>query len=193
MKQVSMKSLLLIATGMLVLPFLAQTAHADSYVDFSCGGSSCSGTVTQVGSTYSTAGIGGLVQSVAGGPDFLTGAFNLIFNTSTTAISLTGNAAANNDTLLGTIVGANPTSLGGQTLLSLTVNWTSLPTSFQTYLNSPTGSSIGSVIYLNASGAASSIDFTITPTPEPATFLMLGTGLLALGGLFRRKAFNAAS
>src|ERR1700676_465628 len=97
------KRFLLIAACVLVLPFLAQTAHADTYVDFACGGSSCSGTVTQVGSTYSTTGIGGLVQGVAGGPDYLTGAFNLIFNTSTTAVSLTGNAAANNDTLLGTI------------------------------------------------------------------------------------------
>src|ERR1700730_17828289 len=130
MKQVSMKSLFLIAAGMVGLPFLARTARADSYVDFSCGGSSCSGTVTQVGSTYSTTGIGGLVQGVAGGPDFLTGAFNLIFNTTTTAISLTGNAAATNDTLLGTIVAAYPTSLSGQTQLVLNVNWTSLPTNF---------------------------------------------------------------
>jgi hypothetical protein len=193
MKQAIVKRLLLAAAGMLVLPFLAQTAHADSFVDFSCGGSSCSGTVTQVGSTYSTTGIGGLVQTVAGGPDYLTGAFNLIFNTTTTAISLTGNAAAGNDTLLGTIVSATPTSLSGQTQLLLNVNWTSLPADFSSFLNAPAGSSLGSVIYLNPSGAASSIDFTITPTPEPATFLMLGTGLLALGGLFRRKAFNAAS
>src|ERR1700722_251307 len=119
MKQAIVKRLLLAAAGMLVLPFLVQTAHADSFVDFSCGGSSCSGTVTQVGSTYSTTGIGGLVQTVAGGPDFLTGAFNLIFNTTSTAISLTGNAAAGNDTLLGTIVGAYPTSLSGQTQLVL--------------------------------------------------------------------------
>src|ERR1700691_4324918 len=192
MKQKSMRNLLLLAAGM-VLPFLAQPAHADSYVDFSCGGASCSGTVSQVGSVYSTAGIGGLVQTVVGGPDYQTGAFNLIFNTATTAISLTGNAAAGNDTLLGTIVGATPLSISGQTLLALSVDWTSLPTDFQTFLHESAGSSVGSVIYLNPSGVASSIDFTVTPTPEPATFLMLGTGLLALGGLVRRKAFNAAS
>jgi hypothetical protein len=149
--------------------------------------------VTQVGSTYSTTGIGGLVQSVAGGPDYLTGAFNLLFNTSTDAISLTGNAAAGNDTLIGSIVGATPLTAGSQTLLALNVNWTSLPTDFSTFLGASAGSSVGSVIYVNTTGTASSIDFTVTPTPEPATFLMLGTGLLALGGLFRRKAFNSAA
>ncbi len=190
MAKVNMKRLLLVTACMLVLPFLAQTAHADSYVDFSCGGSNCSGTVNQSGGTYSTTGIGGLVQSVNGGPDYLTGAFNLLFNTSTTSISMIGNAAANNDSLFGTIVGANPITVGAQTLLALTVNWTSLPSDFQTYLNASAGNSVGSVIYLNATGAATSIDFTVTPTPEPGTLLMLGTGLLGLCALFPRKGFN---
>src|ERR1700730_8113234 len=103
MKQTVLKALLLASAGLLALPLLAPAAHADSFVDFSCGGSACTGTVTNSGGTYSTTGIGGLQQSTTGGPDFLTGAFNLIFNTSTNAISLTGNAAAGNDTLLGKI------------------------------------------------------------------------------------------
>jgi len=192
-KKMKWKNLLLVAACTLVMPLLAQTAQADSYVDFSCGGSHCAGTVTQVGNVYSTLGIGGLVQGVAGGPDYQTGLFDLIFNTSTTSISLLGNAAAGNDSLFGTILGVNPVAISGQTLLALTVNWTSLPTDFQAFLNASAGSSIGSVIYLNPNGAASSIDFTVTPTPEPATFLMLGIGLLALGGLVRRKAFNLAA
>jgi len=116
--------------------------------------------------------------------------FNLVFNTSTTNISLLGDAAAGNDSLFGTFAGVNPIALSGQTLLALTVNWTSLPTDFQTFLNASARSSVGSVIYLNSNGTASSIDFTVTPTPEPATFLMLGMGVLALGGLVLRKAFN---
>lgn len=180
------KKLLLVA-AMLGLPLLGQPAHADSFVDFACGGSTCSGTVTNAGGVYSTTGIGGFVQGVSGGPDFDTGAFNLVFNTSTDAISFTGNAAAGNDTLMGSIVGAVPTTSNGQTLLALTVNWTSLPTDFKNYLNASGASSIGSVIYLASTGAATSVDFTVTPTPEPATFLMLVVGLLALVG-FRRNA-----
>jgi len=91
-KKVKLKNLLLVAVCTLVMPLLAQAAHADSYIDFSCGGSSCTGTVTQVGNVYSTLGIGGLAQGVEGGPDYQTGLFNLVFDTSTTNIGLLGDA-----------------------------------------------------------------------------------------------------
>jgi hypothetical protein len=194
MKQV-VKALFVMAACFFALPFAAQRAYATSYVDFACGGSSCSGTVTNSGGVYSSTGIGGLVDTVSGGPDYSTGAFSLAFNTSTDAISLTGNSAAGGDTLLGSIVGASPTSTSGQTLLALTVNWTTLPTDFSSYLGSSTGNSVGSVIYLTSTGAATSIDFTVsstpTSTPEPATALLLATGLLGMLSL-RRKTFDAA-
>src|SRR5665213_1552351 len=128
--------------------FLAPLVHADSFVDFSCGGSACTGTVTNSGGVYSTTGLGGLVQSVSGAPDYSTGAFNLVFNTSSAAISMTGNAAANNDKLLGSITGMTTTASAGSTLLSLTVNWTTLPTDFSSYLGASAANSLGSVIYL---------------------------------------------
>jgi hypothetical protein len=183
------KRVLLFAAGILVLPFLAQTAHADNYVDFACGGSNCTGAVTQAGGNYSTTGIGGLVQDVLGGTDY-GDTFNLIFNTSTDAISLSGNG----DTLGGSIVSASPATIGTETLLALTVNWTSLPADFQAYLGASSGSGVGSVIYLNTSGAAQSVDFAVSPTatPEPASFLLLGLGMLALCGLVGRKGFNVA-
>lgn len=172
--------------------FLTPLAHADNYVDFSCGGSACTGTVTNSGGVYSTTGIGGLVQTVSGGPDYLTGAFNLVFDTSSNTITMTGNAAANNDTLLGSITGMSTMVNAGSTLLSLAVNWKTLPMDFSSYLGASAANTLGSVIYLNGSGAAASVDFTVTPTPtpEPGTVGMLGTGLLGLCGLFGRKAFN---
>jgi hypothetical protein len=191
MKQTVLKAILLASSGLLALPLLAPAVHADSFVDFSCGGTACTGSVTSSGGNFSTTGIGGLQQSTTGGPDFLTGAFNLIFNTGTGSVSLTGNAAAGNDTLLGTITKFTTMTGGSATLLAIATNWTTLPSDFATYLGATSGTSLGSVIYLNTSGAATSIDFTITPaptaTPEPASFLLLGMGLLALYGFTRTK------
>jgi len=186
------KRVLLVAASILVLPFLAQTAHADNYVDFSCSGPTCQGTVTQTGSYYSSTGINGLVQDASGGPDYLTGAFDLVFDTSAGTIDLIGNDPAGDDVLLGSIVGATPTTVGSQTVLELTVDWTTLSPDFQSYLNASSASSLESVIYINTSGDATSSDFTVTPTPEPASFSLLGIGVLALCGLLRRKALNVA-
>jgi hypothetical protein len=187
-----MSQLFVIAALAVSTAFLTPRAYADNYVDFSCGGSACTGTVTNSGGVYSTTGIGGLVQTVSGGTDYLTGAFNLVFNTSTNAITLTGNAGAHNDTLLGSIIGFTTMSNSGSTLLSLTANWKTLPTDFSTYLGASGANSLGSVIYLNESGAAASVDFTLTPTatPEPGTIFMLGAGLLGFCGLIGRKAFS---
>jgi hypothetical protein len=180
------KRILLVAASVLLLPFMAQTAHADNVVDFSCGGlNSCTGTLTISGSTYSAtgAGIGGLVEGPAGSPD-AGDTFNLTFDTSAGTISLTDGT----DTLSGSIV----SSATLPDILSLNVDWTSLPTAFQTYLGATSGSGAGSVIYINTSGsdAAESADFDVTPTPEPSSSLLLGVGLLALCGLIRRKAVN---
>lgn len=63
MKGMIQKVFLLASATLLVLPLLSGTARADSFVDFSCGGTACTGTVTSSGGAYSTTGIGGLQQS----------------------------------------------------------------------------------------------------------------------------------
>jgi hypothetical protein len=61
----------------------------------------------------------------------------------------------------------------------------------QAQLGTSTGTDSGFVIYLNKTGAAQSVDVLITPnvspTPEPASMLLVGSGLLAIGGLLRRR------
>jgi PEP-CTERM motif len=43
--------------------------------------------------------------------------------------------------------------------------------------------------YSNERGAATPIliDFSVTPTPEPGNFILLGTGLLGVAGMLRRR------
>jgi hypothetical protein len=65
----------------------------------------------------------------------------------------------------------------------------------QKQLGTSTGMDSGFVIYLTSTRDAQSVDVLITPrispTPEPASMLLVGSGLLAIGGLLRRRRMTA--
>jgi len=192
----SQLSVRLFAAWIVVLLSLFLTAPgvvAQTNVDFFCslgGSSACTGSVTQSGTNFSSTGIHVFNDS---GPFSATVPFTLAFNTATNSISIDGTGIYTGMNLIGNIVSFGISGTGTTRDFSLAVSWPTLPASVQAQLGSPTGQDTGFVIYLTSSGLAQSVDVIITPTPEPASMFLVGTGLLAIGGLLRRKRRTASA
>ena len=119
--------------------------------------------------------------------------FSLEFNTTNSTISISeiGGAGA---TLTGTINSfqaiQRPSDPNAWDIY-LDVTWTSLPSIIQSSLGtqgglSPLGLVIG--VYRTSTTLQSEfVDISITPTPEPTTMILFGSGLLAGAGLLRRR------
>ncbi|HWG58728.1 MAG TPA: PEP-CTERM sorting domain-containing protein [Candidatus Acidoferrales bacterium] len=175
-----------VALGLLVMPLAAQSARADN-VDFDCNVATCSGTVAAAaGDTYTTGA--GITVFNNSGPYSSTVPFDLSFDTTAGTIALTGTGSLTGQVLQGTInTAVGPISGTTSSDLSLFATWWGLPSAVQSFLGTPTGIDSAFVIYLTDGGAASSVDVLITPTPEPGTLLLFGTGMLLCAGLLRRR------
>lgn len=160
-------------------------------VDFTCAGvgslpGQCSGTVIQTNGDFSTSDT---VVWNATGEYASNVAFTLAFDTSAGTISITDGT----NTLVGTINGfsSSTNTNAAQTFVQLDVVWTSLPLAVESALGGPQGLSPFStvIVAIDTSGnlQPQSVDILISPTPEPTTMILFGSGLLAGAGFLRRK------
>jgi len=171
---------------------LVGTAAWADDIDFNCSlgaGELCTGTITKSGSNYSTNGISVYDDS---GPYSNTVPFTLTFNTLTDKVSIDGTGKYAGQNLLGDITSWSVSNGSSSTDLSFVAVWPTLPPLVQAFLGSKTGLDSGLVITSSLvtpckGGKAASGDVLITPTPEPASLALFGSGLLAIGGALRRK------
>jgi hypothetical protein len=170
----------------IALPLFSQNAKATPVV-FSCASlASCSGSVAFSAGQASTTGI--KVRNTVGPADDLLKFFTLTFNTSTNVAKL-AEIAGDGSTLTGTIQGSlvsPPTSPTGPSGVTLTVLFNSLPLDFQTFIGTTDGDGFISTFELHGNGVTNA-NATISPTPESASYLLMGTGMLLCALVLRSR------
>lgn len=158
-------------------------------LDFGCNVSTCTGSVSVSGGDYSTGGIG-LTNNDSSTPSGwgLNSAWTLAFDTTAKTINLNGGSLG---TLSGIIQAFTVTPGNGDATLAIQVLWNTLPSAVVTFFGGATSASdLTTVLYIGSTtsgGSANNLGLIMFPTPEPASLILLGSGLLALGVSLRKK------